>query len=433
MLLLCTAFVALAQQDNSPYSRFGIGNSVNQNFAASIGMGSLWTTFNDPFHLNTENPASLSALKATSYEVAMFGKYANLDGGANNADVWSGGLNALALGFPVLSPLNKALERDTRPVAWGMSFALQPYTSVGYEVNYQDNIISATDTLVTDNFFQGSGGSYRLMWGNGVSYKKLSGGISMGLLFGNIINNQRQSFPLEDFEYLNDFQEEISLRAFVWNGGVQYRIDLDDKEVNENGKQTLVVGVTGHGNHSLNTNSDRVIRAFNSNFNDADTTVSVTNLQAEGTLPAEFAIGLMYEKKNKLNLGIQFSNVLWSNYENKAKPEALSDTYRIAIGGTYIPDHLSYNSYGKKIRYRMGLFYETDPRSETVNTNLTNYGLTIGFGFPIILQRGGTSFVSTALEVGQFGNADAINETYARPTVGFTLNDNSWFFKRKYN
>jgi hypothetical protein len=78
------------------------------------------------------------------------------------------------------------------------------------------------------------------------------------------------------------------------------------------------------------------------------------------------------------------------------------------------------------------LFYGTDPR--TVNgQQLTEYGLTFGMGLPLVRPRQQTSYIDLAFEVGQFGLSEAIRETYLQMTVGFTLNDNTWFFKRKFN
>ena len=128
----------------------------------------------------------------------------------------------------------------------------------------------------------------------------------------------------------------------------------------------------------------------------------------------------------------QFSQALWSKYENEAKPENLSDTWRFAVGGEFIPDAASYNSYARRMRYRAGFFYGTDARSDSFNKQLTNYGVTLGLGFPIILPRQQKSFVNLALEIGQFGTENSLRETYGKLTLGFTLNDDSWFFKRKF-
>jgi hypothetical protein len=59
-------------------------------------------------------------------------------------------------------------------------------------------------------------------------------------------------------------------------------------------------------------------------------------------------------------------------------------------------------------------------------------GVTLGIGLPVILPRQQTSFVNLALEIGKIGADSPIEETYVRFTAGFTLNDNTWFYKRRF-
>jgi hypothetical protein len=131
-------------------------------------------------------------------------------------------------------------------------------------------------------------------------------------------------------------------------------------------------------------------------------------------------------------MGIEYGREFWSQYENEARPENLSDSWNLRFGAEYIPDMGSYNSYFKKVRYRLGGFYQSDPRTFEVG-QLKQYALTIGMGFPIIRPRQQTSFVNFAVEVGRFGHEDLIQESYIKMGLGFTLNDNTWFFKRKFN
>ncbi|MFK8006327.1 MAG: hypothetical protein AB8H03_08155, partial [Saprospiraceae bacterium] len=127
----------------------------------------------------------------------------------------------------------------------------------------------------------------------------------------------------------------------------------------------------------------------------------------------------------------------WSEYINDlvaaADPGRENvNVWRIGFGGEYVPDARSYNKYLKKVRYTFGAFYSKDPRS-VQDDHLLKYGATVGFGLPVILPQGKKSFVNLAFEVGQIGIADALRRTYFKINLGFTLNDNTWFFKRKFN
>ena len=72
---------------------------LSQTFAHSTAMGGLSAAYNDPFHLNILNPASLAHLEATAFEVGAFARYANLDNQAKFYQYleWESQLSGLGL------------------------------------------------------------------------------------------------------------------------------------------------------------------------------------------------------------------------------------------------------------------------------------------------------------------------------------------------
>lgn len=426
---------AIQPKSNSPYSRFGLGDLTDQYFAASAGMGGLSAAFHDPYHINLLNPASLAQLQATAFEVGMFAKYSKLKDGDNSDEVWSGNLNYLALAFPLKNSINQALDRSQSPWGVGMGFALLPYSTVGYDI---ESITTDPGYGTTSNTLKGSGGTYRIQWGTGVRYRSFSAGINAGYQFGKLINSRLVTFDSLDNSFSTDFLDETSISGFVFNLGVQYTHEF--KKAGPNGSkiprgERLIFGAfTGNGGN-FKTNSSKLYQRVNIvDYSLLDTILQETGRRQEGAMPSEFSVGLTYEKVNKLRIGIEYSAAAWSNYRNEAKPENLLDTWRVAGGLEYIPDIISYNKYSRRMRYRVGAFYGLDPRSIS-GEQLKRYGVTLGFGFPIILPRQQTSFVNLAIEAGKFGldTDTGLRETYAKATIGFTLNDNTWFFKRKFN
>ena len=397
-------------------------------------MGDLSATYHDPYHINLLNPASLSYLRATAFEVGARAKYANLNSiQSGQVDVWSGGLAYLSLAFPIINPLSEALERRKSTLDWGMNFALVPYSLVGYNVETVENREGVGQISST---FEGSGGTYRFMWGNGLRYKNISFGVNLGYIFGKLNRDQVVNFDSLQASYSNILHDDISVNGLVWNAGIQYDIDLNkvdwekDKTVP---RETLTIGLYGNADMNVQSKRSQAYQRFNRFYNDLDTIRNEPITTLKAILPAELSAGVMYQKANKLRLGVNYTQSLWSNYENEARPEKLLDAYEISVGGEIIPEYNSYNSYLKKVRYRFGAFYGTDPRSDGFNKQLTSYGITLGLGLPIILQRQGVSFLDVAFEIGRFGSSDALQETFVQMTFGFTLNDDKWFFKRKFN
>lgn len=425
--------------DNSPFSRFALGDFLNNNFSANSAMGGLSATYNDPYHINTVNPAASSQLKSAAYEIGISGKYANLKDSKTSDKIVSGTINYLALGFPLRNQINELLDKrkksDTR---LGMHFALQPYTSVGYNIQAQSKL-PGIDTVIYA--YTGKGGTYKLMWGNSVGYKNFSFGLNLGYLFGTIKNDRIISLYNVKDDYANDLKYETRYSGFVWNAGVQYTYDIQKtvgKKLENSGKR-IIFGAYGNSATNFNAVSAQTIRRVNYSYVSNTGGVQVDTLFKErrlgvngkGKLPAEFGIGVMYEKENKLKLGINYSAGFWSQYQNAIQPDVLKNSFTLSTGVEYIPEFNSYNKYTSRIRYRAGLRYGKDPRS-IKGEQITTTGFSFGFGLPLVMPRQQISFVDITFDLGKTG-VSILSENYGKVTFGFTLNDNSWFYKRRFN
>ncbi len=421
---------AIFPKGNSPYSRFGLGDLVNQHLAAAGGMAGLSAAFNDPYHLNLQNPAALASLQSTAFEVGFYGRYANLKDATQRADLWTGNLNYLALGFPLINPISRVLDQSKSPWNLGMALSLQPLTTVGYDIRAQ--VQQPGELELTTNIFKGSGGTYRLNWGLGVKHKNLAAGVNAGYFFGKITNSIRVEFDSLALAYGTEINNETSVSGFLWDIGVQYAIEFGKINKNQNARQRLIFGVYGNNARNFNTNYSQLF-VRNNFYTPVDTLINLNEQKGKGTLPAQWTAGLTYEQPNKFKIGAEYNVASWSDYKNEGKEESIFflDANRLAIGLEWTPDFNSYNDYFSRVRYRLGFVYANDPRSIS-GEQLKQTSVTIGGGFPIILPRQQVSFINLSVEAGQFGISDAVREHFIRMTLGFTLNDNTWFFKRKF-
>ena len=116
---------------------------------------------------------------------------------------------------------------------------------------------------------------------------------------------------------------------------------------------------------------------------------------------------------------------------------------RIQAGGSMIPsltfDKLKRTSkYLNFIEYRVGGYYNKLPLSFG-QSNIYDYGITFGFGFPVNHYRNAApgevkrSTVNTGFVLGRRGTTDnkLIQEDYFSFYLGLTLGD-KWFIKYKY-
>ena len=166
--LFLSVFWTYAQEGaSSPYSFFGVGTFKFSGTVENRSMGGIGT-YSDSIHINLQNPAAYGGLKLTTYSIG---------GGHNSSVLKSGGvedntsnstlLNYLAIGFPAGK--------------WGFGMGLVPYTSVGYALEEETDILRST--------YSGSGGLNRVFVSAGYQINKhLKIGAEANYNFGNIQN-----------------------------------------------------------------------------------------------------------------------------------------------------------------------------------------------------------------------------------------------------
>ena len=431
-----TGFSDIRPKENNPLSRFGLGDPLQQYRAAQRGMGGLSATYQDAYHINIVNPASLASLQATSFEVGLYGRGNQLSDSNSEVTTYQGNLSYLSLAFPLRNPINLSLDRQLTSWNGGMAFSLAPTSLVGYDLVLRSPV-DQNPNRVTSNQLRGDGGTYRFSWSTGLRYGGLSGGVNVDYNFGKITNSRLVVFDSIPEALGTEFLEDYSVGGFSFGYGVQYAYSF--KDVDERGEQVangkrIIVGAFGDIGSNIESESSSVFRRFSPNgvLLIPDTLASESESLGVVTLPASFTLGVAFEDANRLYVGVEYGTTSASAFRNDADPFQLQDARSFAAGVQYIPNASSYNNYRTRIRYRLGIRLAEDPRSVDGMQARRN-AITLGFGLPIRLPRQQVSFFDIALEFGKFGVPDVIDQNYAQLTLGFSLNDNTWFFKRKLN
>ncbi len=456
IILSITAICLQAQtKENDPYSILGIGNINSLNFAQLSAMPGLSATYHDASNLNIQNPAASGFLRLSTFEAGGFYQYKKMKTPFDTDEVHSGNLSYLALGFSLFNENTKLVTRKKRPYNLGMTISLTPYSRVGYDLQESYQLQTTTVDTVTSTF-QGSGGTYKFLWGNSFRYKSFSVGLNIGYLFGKQTTEHWDFLQNSNTEYRNRFEENTRLGGFIWNIGALYEYILPAKKAeNENEteleklkrlnapKTRITLGFFGNSKNNINTTSDLLYerRQTLSGFvTDVDTLQFSSGAKGKMTLPSELGVGIMFSKDNKWKIGMDYTMTQWSGFSSELNNNiTLKDAMRIGFGAEYIPKHNDPFKYGKRMIYRLGGFYQTDPRTEeNIVNNFTHSALTFGLGFPVLVKsflsnRKIYSFVNISVEIGQYGDPNFLKENYYKLNLGFTLNDDSWFFKRKYN
>ncbi len=422
---------------NSPYSRYGLGDPVRPSFIAQTGYGGQTAAFHDPYHLNPFNPASYAFLRTATFEGGAYARYGNYQSRSASQQSWTGNMAYLALGFPLRNAINDILDRQRSPWHYGTGLMVMPNTAVGYNILVSDSL---PDVGKFFNEYKGDGGTYRFSWGHSLRYKRTAVGVDLGWLFGQMAYESSTVFSDSFPTFISTRREGQNISGFAWRLGIQQDWVLKHYETDASlPKQWITFGITASKRQQINSTADRLFvrhrgRQPNGQYSSADTLLLQSGQSYALTLPASVRAGVQYVKANYLRLGVEFAYEGWSVFENPVRPNDADfrNTLEVAAGIEYTPDHISYNRYLKRVRYRAGAYYRQDPRLVGAG-QLDDIGLSVGMGFPLILPRQQVSFIQMAAEIGRLGRETSIRETYARFTLGFTFNDDSWFFKRRFD
>lgn len=419
----------------SPYSRFGIGDLSDPNFNVISQFGGAAAGYTDRNLLNPANPASLGALKNTAFEVGVSSKFTSLIKDEFKSRFFGGGLDYIGIGLPLYNAINEALDRKDRKWHIGTMFALKPYSQVGYDIEQLDSI---TGTGKYIRKYSGNGGTYEFKWSTGIEYKSLSAGFGFSYLFGKMSYNRAINLVEAALPYNTVFQNDISLSSLRWNYGFQYKINLKKlAEEQTESSNYLSIGLHGTPSQRFKTSSDELYKRelINGTTGVTDTVRNLTGLSGTGRLPGEVSIGAYYNSNYKFQASVQYSLVNWQDYINTAKntttPEVLKNTRNFSIGLAYTPNIQSFDNLLERVTYRLGFKVGNDPRF-IGNEQLKNLTVTFGGSIPFVFQRK-VSFVNFAVETGNVGIADKLKSRFVQMKLGFTLNDDEWFLKRKYN
>jgi hypothetical protein len=432
----------LNAQDNSPYSRYGLGDITPSTNIVNRGMGSFSAAYADPFSVNFNNPASYSAF--LSYLEERSKKYASgrvlLDAALNfdnhtlregSAPHTSTSSDALFSYLQVGVPLRKN---------WGFNFGLRQLTRISYKVNDLERLYDpvtgqSIDSAVTQ--YEGDGGVFLGSLGTGFAIKNFSVGLNFGYLFGKKVYSTKRGFINDTVDYnLSSYNTHTSFGNIYGTAGIQYKIDL-------NRKLLLRLGVSGNLKQNIGATQDIVRQTVvGSPAGDVRLDSIYEKKDVKGTIiyPASYAAGFVIEKKidpqnNKYGnwlVGLDFVQSNWKDYRFYGEQDSVQNSWQIKMGGEVRPEPK--HSYFSNVTYRAGLMLGQDYIH--VVEKLPIWGLSFGIGLPLAnynqLARTQASIINLAIEFAKRGNNNnLLKDNYLRLSVGFSFSD-LWFIKRKY-
>lgn len=440
-LLVALSIPAVDAQQNvaSPYSRYALGDLNSGIFAAYSGMGSVSIALADSNQLNFINPASYAFIQAHKpiFDIGVAGQLISASSGSDQEKYNAVGLRNITLGFPV--------SKRT-----GLCFGVMPYSSVGYNMS-----VTVAESGLGDVTYKysGSGGINRLFLGTGVKLinqnnHKLSLGLNASFLFGGLERTSIAILPAG----LGMLHSKVVYRTlvsdFLLESGLLYRTKLKKQNWLNVG---AILGVPS----SVNARQEVLAYTFRSLLTEnlIDTVQYLDTVKGTVSIPLKLGFGASFEFNKPIDgnatrrtiISAQYELQNWSDYAENFGSNTVYDNLKnssnISFGfqfTPYVSD--SYNmdkiKFWHTINYRLGFRY-SDTYLQLNNTQLKQYGISFGFGIPLI-QSSSLSSLNLGFEFGKRGTANnnLLLENYFNFFVGFSISphrNDGWFYKRKYD
>lgn len=429
-------------QENSPYSRYGLGDLAPNHNIFTRGMGGIsagvfdyLSNFQGMGSTNFTNPATLGNITNTVFDIGAEADIRTLKS-LNPVKKFTAA-NSLFSYINLAFPLTSEKMRK-KNMGWGMSFGLKPVTKINYKIEAAKRL-SNIDSLYT--LYEGSGGSNQAYMGMGFRIKGLSFGINAGYMFGNKDYSTRLQFINDTVAYAkSNTENKTSFGGLFVSGGAQYEVILN-KAQKDAVPKVLRFGVYGNLQQKLKANRDNLTETFDYDPSTAtyriDSVFDQKNIKGNIEYPSSITGGFSYQDAHWL-VGADFENTKWSSYRYYGQTDQVQNNWKIRVGGQYYPakQGASVKKYFNFVRYRAGFYY--GPDYITANGSRPEFAFTAGAGMPLTsLQRinwfGEYVMLNTAFEIGARGNkTNNVKETMVRFSVGIAMNGR-WFRKIKYD
>jgi hypothetical protein len=447
--IICTgiflsAFHIVFAQENSPYSRYGLGDIVPNTNVVNRGMAGISAAFVDPLSVNYTNPASFSNFQTSPLAngKVLSGRVV-LDVGINYD---SRTLQApdqplkFSSSYGYFSHLQVGLPLTRK---WGLSFGLRPLTRINYKINRIESLTDPItgkeiDSAITQ--FSGNGGAFLPTIGTGFALGKLSLGGSIGYLFGKKEISTKRAFIDSATSYTSsNYSNNASFGGVFFNVGAQYKIVLDSTKDNQT---NLRLGVSGNWKQNINASRDLVRETFFNDGNGAvqriDSVYQKTEESGKIVYPASYTAGFVIEhtEKNSMKgwlIGVDYVTNKWNDYRFFNETDAVRTSSQIRVGAQIRPKPST--NYFSNVAYRAGFFFGKDYIN--VDKELPQFGVTFGTGLPLgnysTVSRTQFTVINLAFEYSKRGkNDNLLKENLFRISAGLNLSD-LWFIKRRYD
>lgn len=436
------SFFNLRAQDNSPYSRYGLGNEYPRMNVINRGMGGVSAAYSDVFSINYNNPASYAGFqvfqeqrsKKVSSARVILDAAVNFDSRTLTEPNTTSSFTSNDVLFShiyVGVPIRKN---------WGLAFGLRPLNRIGYNILRTERLHSPDGTSIDSAYTQysGSGGSFLPSIGTGFGTNNFRIGANVGYLFGKKEVITHRGFLNDSVQYAAaNYTTNANFGSLFFTVGTQVIFRL-----NKDSTSFLRLGASGNWKQTLNGTQDISRRTFSLDANgqelQVDSVFEQNDIKGNVIYPATYTAGFMIDlapgqRTGGWNIGVDYSAGKWNDFRFFGVQDPVQNNWEVRVGAQVTPS-LNALQNGKLKSYRFGFFTGRDYIK--VGEDLPVYGVTLGLGLPLrnySRLSNQASIINLGLEYTRRGNdKNVIKENMIRLSLGLNFTD-FWFGKRKYD
>ena len=420
VLLTALTLTAAAQSGtNSPYSQYGLGVMSDQTSGFNRGMNGLGIGAREHNQINYLNPASYSALDSLTFifDIGVSGQLTNFKEGSTKVNARNADFEYAVAGFRAFKHV-------------GVSFGIIPFTNIGYDYSTTEYINTELTEYYTNTYSADAGGLHQIYFGVGWRpIKYVSIGINASYLWGeyerSIVNDYSDSWVNSLSKY---YTAEIT--SYKLDFGLQLILPL-------NRSNRVTLGATYSPGHKLGADPECLVISTNSSTSVSDTTSYSISNGLE--IPDMMAFGFMWEHKNRLRIGVDYSLQKWGKTSTpeyvvvnevpyyRLNDDFYEDRHKWTVGGEYCKNEYS-RKFIDRVRFRAGASYATSYYKINGADGPDEMSVSAGFGVPIVNNYNNRSILNVSVQWARQSAKNMITENTFRINIGITFNER-WFNK----
>ncbi len=407
ILLITVAEKTHAQNMNSPYSIYGIGDMDLKTYNRTSGMAGTGFALQSSAYILNKNPASIAGLERSFLvvNVATTGKSSTYQGdvinSSNNAnsDFWIKNIS-------VASKINKF---------WASNIGFGQFSNVNYKFTGSQAVEGSTNVYATA--YEGNGGLNEFYWNNAFSLgKHFSVGVKSSLIAGSI--NQTETIYDPSLQTVIATKQQDYFNNFRFQYGALYNTKLTKK-------WDLSVGGRYSGKTRLGAERSLTVTQ------DDEIIVDDQFIKKDRFwLPNTYGAGIALTHNKKTTFALDYSYEDWSSLKIKGTGWRLINSHQLSGGIEFSKLVQAFNRPVERKFYQLGAFVNNS-YLQVRSHPIKEYGFTAGMGG----RLGNSLLYSLSGEFGVRGTRDAnlIKESYFQFT--FTLSYRDFLFSkgRKYD